>query len=214
MEIVKRVLSVGAALAALAIGHPASATTFEFFEGNNCSQDRLGGTNTIEHLRSKSDAYPILSPTIWKFAGITTSNSQPWGDEARSVLITTNWKRQREPRTGKIYIYDDPHGKKSDDWVIIVIQDAEQIPASGLCIGTFERPFDRNGVFLERHPQNGLDGKISYITSLCQAACRENLTTDPNPPPPPRPRLVVKKREGAQALTPEQARMLKRRPGT
>ena len=212
MRLGKWILTGAASLAMFAASQSAHAATLEFFEGNNCTQDRLGGTNTIEHLRSGGDAYSILSPEIWKFAGITTSNSQPWGDEARSVLITTNWKRQREPRTGKIYIYDDPHGKKSDDWVVIVIRDAEQIPANGLCIGTFERPFDRNGVFLERHPQNGLDGKISYITALCQATCRGNLTTDPNPPPPPRPRLVVKKRDGAQALTPEQARLLKRRP--
>jgi len=111
MRIGKRVLLVAAAtFSAIAGGQSAHAATLEFFEGNNCSQDRLGGTNTIKHLRGGGDAYPILSPTIWKFAGITTSNSQPWGDEARSVLITTNWKRQREPRTGRIYIYDDRRG--------------------------------------------------------------------------------------------------------
>ena len=207
-------LLIGAALAVVAAitAQSASAATLEFFEGNNCTQNKLGGTNTISHIGMSADSYAVLSPTVWKFAGITTSNSQPWNDEARSVLITTNWKRQREPRTGRIVIYDSPKADKSDDWVAIIIQDAEQIPASGLCIGTFERPFDRNGVFLERHPQNGLDGKISFISSQCNAACRANLTTDPNPPPPPKPKLVIKPVEpGSKKLSPEAARALKKR---
>lgn len=188
---------------------PANAVVFEFFEGNNCTQDRLGGFNTIEHIGDKIDYRYVLSPTVWKFAGITTSNSQPWGDEARSVRITSNWRRQREPRTARLEVYDNPDGKRDDDWVAIIVRDAELIPAEGMCIRTFERPLDRNGVFLERHPQNGLDGKISFIRSICNAGCRTNLTTDPNPPPPPKPKLVIKEQEGKK-LSRDTARDLKR----
>lgn len=168
-----------APLTAMLFAAPASAATFEFFEGNNCTQKKLGGVNTMDHLQHGRDKITVLSRNIVNFAGIPVSSRQPWNDEARSVRITTDWRRQKEPRTSRVAIYDSPDARRDDDWAVIVVRDVMLIPPDGVCVGSFERRFDRDGVFLERHPQNGLDGKISFIISHCDAGCRANVARNP-----------------------------------
>lgn len=169
-----------AAILALAAPAAAHASTFEFYEGNNCTQDKLGGINLDDHLTSGQDEITILSGSVLRIVGIPIGSRQPWHDEARSVRVTTGWTHTREPRTARISIYDSPDAKRDDDWVVIRVSDATQIPPEGICIGSFEKNFDQAGVYLERHPKNGLDGKISYVGSTCDAACRDDLTPDPN----------------------------------
>lgn len=190
MRVVRKAIGSAIFASAFAVATPASATIIEFYEGNNCTQKKLGGANLRVHLDNDADRVVILSRNIVRAIGIPISNANPWNDEARSARITTNWRAVREPRGISVTIYDSPDAKKNDDWARIVIRDATLIPPEGVCIGSFERNFDRNGVYLERYPHNGLDGKISYIQSNCDAACRANLTPDPSPPA--RPKLVVK----------------------
>lgn len=168
-----RLVLAAAAIAACACS-PAHAATFEFFEGNNCTQQKLGGLNTIDH-RAGRDRITVLSRVFRTGALPIPLPVQAWNDEARSVRITSEWRRQQEPRTARVSLYDSPARKKTDDWVVVVVRDVTQIPAAGICVGSFERRFDRDGVFLERHPNNGLDGKISYIASDCNAACRADI---------------------------------------
>ena len=47
----------------------------------------------------------------------------------------------------------------------------EDMPERGVCVRSFENNFNRDGVRLERYPQNGIDGKISRIETRCDASC-------------------------------------------
>ena len=170
----KLALSV-AALVGIIAASPAQAASFQFFEGNNCrqkalgviDQDRMNGAARSYLLRAGNQSF--LSTGTW----------HGWNDEARSVRITSNWQTVSEPRRMTLTLFDSPGEKKDDDWARIVVSDATLIPPEGVCVGSFERPFNRNGISLERHPDNGLDGKVSVIYLDCDAACRANMTAVP-----------------------------------
>lgn len=163
-----RTIAAAAIIAASAWGAPACAASFQFFEGNNCTQAALGAINHEQ------------------LAGYTGRSLVPgqfgWNDEARSVLIRSNWRTTVEPRQMDIEIFDSPEWSKDDDWVKIVVKDAMLIPPEGVCVKSFERPFNRDGVYIELHPNNGLDGKVSRISLNCDAACYASKTALPVPP--------------------------------
>lgn len=157
-----------AIIATSAWGAPAYAASFQFFEGNNCTQAALGAIN-----HEKLAGYSKWSLVPGQFG---------WNDEARSVLIRSNWRTTVEPRQMDIDIFDSPEWSKDDDWVKIVVKDAMLIPPEGVCVKSFERPFNRDGVYIELHPNNGLDGKVSRISLNCDAACYASKTVLPVPP--------------------------------
>lgn len=203
--------AIGAFALVVAVTTPASASIIEFYEGNNCTQKKLGGLNTAEHLSTGKDKVIILNRDIIRVMGIPMSNAHPWNDEARSARITSNWRDEREPRTSYVSIFDNPNASKGDDWARIHIRDATLIPPEGVCVGSFERNFSREGIYLERYPHNGLDGKVSVVNSWCNSACRANLTPDSNAAATT-PKLVITRRaKGGKKLSPRAARILKRR---
>mgnify|MGYP003575408351 CR=1 FL=1 len=160
------------ALGLMVAAAPAAATDFQFFEGNNCSQDGLFGYESRTQVDLKYDLYDARRGRA--------------NDEARSVRVTSNWKHRPDTRRFELKIADHPSGSGSDDYVILVIDDVRKIPADGVCIGSFERNFDRHGIRLERHPRNGLDGKVSYVYGICNAACRADIAV----PDKPRPTMI------------------------
>lgn len=162
----KRLLGMALATAACGAAQPAAAITFEFYEGNNCTQKMVGGYNAVENSLGKRDH------------GVdVTAMLRGNNDEARSLKISTSWPRVRDTSGFNLQIYDSPDKAKDDDWVVVYVIDPKQLPPGGLCIGSFERNFDRNGVFMWRNPRNGLDGKVSALTLQCDI-CRRVLTPD------------------------------------
>lgn len=163
---------------ACAVATPASAASFQFFEGNNCTQKVLGAID--QDTRQGSTVYDreyLLRSGGESF--FSNSSFHNWNDEARSVRITSNWRTVSEPRRISVSVFDSPDEKTNDDWARITVTDAMLIPEEGVCVGSFQRPFARYGITLERHPSNGLDGKVSVIYLDCNAACRANKTTLP-----------------------------------
>lgn len=180
-----RTLISAAALAMLSFTHQANAAIVEFFEGNNCTQDLLMSLDTatmgVQKLPLKDHRVLGTFTVGGGLKGIPVvpgvlSIRSGLNDEIRSARISSNWRRQQEPRGGRITVFDSPEGRTNDDWVVMVIHDATLIPEEGVCVGSFERNFDRDGVYLERHPHNGLDGKISMIHTECGVDCTSNLT--------------------------------------
>lgn len=167
-------LSVSA-LMGIAAACPAQASSFQFFEGNNCTQKALGAIDQ-DRMNGGARSY-LLRAGNQSF--LSTGTWHGWNDEARSVRITSNWRTVSEPRRMVLTLFDSPGEKKDDDWARIVVSDATLIPAEGVCVGSFERPFGRNGISIERHPDNGLDGKVSVIYLDCNSACRADMTAVP-----------------------------------
>ncbi len=171
-------LALIAAPPLLCAAAPANAAIFEFYEGNNCTQRKLGSVDTALHdkrlmpvwninLQKNAGVPNVLLPfVVWKFGG--------WNDEARSVRVSTNWRHVAEHRRAQLTVYDSPHGSKSDDWVRIIIDDVQRVPDRSVCVGSLENNFNRDGVRLERHPKNGIDGKISLIETICDIVCVRN----------------------------------------
>ena len=167
-----------AAILPMAWAAPAEAAIFEFYEGNNCTQKKLGSVDTALHDKrvlpfwsvnlQKNAGIPnaLLPFVVWRFGG--------WNDEARSVRVSTNWRHTAEHRRAQVTVYDSPGGSTSDDWVRIIVDDVQRVPERGVCVGTLENNLNRDGVRLERHPKNGIDGKISRIETLCDIACVRN----------------------------------------
>lgn len=108
-----------------------------FFEGNSCTQDRVGSLDA----------------------------SQPWNlNLKKSTRIDNDEIRSARllmvPRGTVIRVYDSPEGKKSDDWTeISVLRTVPQIS-----INTFEASVSTSDMTQVFHKHNGLDGKISRIT--------------------------------------------------
>ncbi len=151
-----RVCGIAAALAA----QPAAAITFEFYEGNNCRQKMVGAYNYLPLGTGRRDQGTNIT------AALRGNN-----DEARSLKVSTSLPRVTDVNGVNLQIYDSPSSKRDDDFVVLYITDPRQIPAQGLCINSFERNFDRNGVFMWRQPRNGLDGKVSSLILQCDT-CR------------------------------------------
>lgn len=182
-------LTLAFAIGSLAIATPSHAVIFQFYEGNNCTQDSLGSLD-VDKLVDDNEtivALNLANPSARAMALLNPAFLPAllrggWNDEARSVRIISNWRVVREPRTARLLVADSPSGSTNDDWTVIRVTDATQIPESGLCIGSFERPFNRSGVTVELHPHNGLDGKVSHLELRCDTACRRDLTPDLNAP--------------------------------
>ena len=147
-------------LAAVFAAQPAAAITFEFYEGNNCRQKMVGAYNYKLQGTGRRDQGTDITAAL-------RGNK----DEARSLKITTGLPRVTDVKGVNIQIFDSPSHQLNDDFVVVYIVDPRQIPAQGLCIGSFERNFDRNGVFMWRQPRNGLDGKVSSLKLQCDT-CR------------------------------------------
>ena len=83
-------------------------------------------------------------------------------DEARSLRILKSVKSG-----ARVYVYDDPKAKETDDWTKITITDSSFIPPEGYCLRTFENnflnPSENFGIRVEYIQKNGLDGKISRV---------------------------------------------------
>lgn len=153
---------------------PAHAATFEFYEGNNCTQKKLGSVDTTLHDKQGA----TWSLNLQRFGGIPTPllphvfwRTGGWNDETRSVRVTTKWRNQSEHRRARLTVFDSPSGSTRDDYVRVIVDDVRNIPERGVCVRSFENNFNRDGVRLERYPQNGIDGKISRIESRCDASC-------------------------------------------
>lgn len=217
-------LLAAAILAAASTGTPAQAVIFEYFEGNNCTQKKLGASD-VGNLRNEvlgwnmkrvgEDLRRVALVFVPFIAPIMTNT---YNDEIRSLRVTSNWRTLREQRSAVIAVYDDPNGKTNDDWAKLYVSDATLIPDEGVCIGSFERAFSGYGMRLERHPNNGLDGKISHIKFFCDAACRGNLTPDPTPVAtatqplaPAKPKFVPSSPRAGAPLSKEARDALKRR---
>ena len=166
--------SMFALLATLIAAAPAHAATFEFYEGNNCTQKKLGSIDTALHNASRPTAtlnlqqfngipMPLVPFVFWRSGG--------WNDEARSVRVTSKWRNRLEHRRARVTVFDSPGGSTGDDYVRVIVDDVRNIPEAGICVRSFERNFNRDGVRLDRFPQNGIDGKISRIETKCDASC-------------------------------------------
>lgn len=158
---------------------PADAATFEFYEGNNCTQTKLGSIDTGLH----TPAQPTMSLNLQQFSGIPMPllafvfwRSGGWNDEARSVRVTSKWRTRSEYRRADLSVWDHPRGPAGsrDDYVRVIVDDVRSVPERGVCVGSFENNFNRGGVRLERFPQNGIDGKISRIVTKCDANCQND----------------------------------------
>ena len=218
-------LLAAAILAAASTGTPAQAVIFEYFEGNNCTQKKLGAgdsskmTSDVARTNLRLPGRD-LATAIVVFASPWAAPllSGGYNDEIRSVRVTSNWRTVREPRSAAIAFYDDPKGAEDDDWARLYVSDATLIPDEGVCVGSFEKAFSRYGLRLERHPKIGLDGKISHIKFFCDAACRGNLTPDQTPVAtttqplaPAKPKYVPSERRPGPPLSKEARDALKRR---
>ena len=185
-----KILLGAMAFAAFAAASPAHAVIFQYFEGNNCTQKRLGASDVGElaNWNMDSNSWNLKakqaterSVIIFFAPFLNPFTPKTFNDEIRSVLVLSNWRTVREARNPTFTVYDSPEGRTNDDWARIHVTDASLIPEEGVCVGTFEKAFNKYGVRLERHPVNGLDGKISHLEVSCDAACRTNLTPDQTP---------------------------------
>ena len=112
---------------------PASPS-FDFYEGNNASQ------NLVCSLEAKNSRAINFK-----------NHSQCDNDEARSIVLYSLNAGH------KLTVYDNPDGKKNDDWTeIIVKRDIKR-----KVINTFQRSFEDSDVRVIYHKDNGLDGKVS-----------------------------------------------------
>ena len=108
----------------------------EFFEGNDCTEDRLGSVPYLAGGYNLRDGQPIPN------------------DEARSLRLV-NVKR------GVIKLFDTPGGKVDADWTeILVLADV-----STYSVGTFNIASNDGTVQVIPHGGN-LDGKVSHIDVL------------------------------------------------
>jgi hypothetical protein len=113
----------------------ASAATIEFYEGNNASQDRICSLD-------------VSSDRQVRFSGDNCSN-----DEARSMVL------YNLPPGQVIKIYDNPEGRKEDDWVEIYVK--RLVPR--LVVQSFEQALDNTDLRIRYFRNDGLDGKVSYV---------------------------------------------------
>lgn len=105
----------------------------EFFEGNDCTEDRLGSVPYLAGGYDLRDGQPIPN------------------DEARSLRLVN-------VKPGLIKLFNTPGGKVDADWTeILVLKEV-----STQDVGTFDRAYNNGVVQVIPHGGN-LDGKVSHI---------------------------------------------------
>lgn len=110
-----------------------------FYEGNNCTQD----------IKAKLRSYSSHDINCKK------SNNCD-NDEIRSVLLMSYGKSRYT-----LKVFDHPDGKQNDDWSVLKVDTTKFVGSQ--CVKTFEKDRNLQGVEVDFHKDNGLDGKISRI---------------------------------------------------
>ena len=109
-----------------------------FWEGNNCSEDPVGG------MTDRSGSFVTDDLTNGGFDN----------DEARSLFLSG-------VKAGTIIrVYDDSSGSQNDDWTQIFAKSNVST-----CLGTFESSFSNSSLRVDHHPDDNLDGKVSLVTT-------------------------------------------------
>ena len=108
----------------------------DLFEGNNGSQNRV-----------------CTLPGRQASINFKNSGSACANDEARSLVL------HRVPVGTVIRVYDDPDGKRRDDWSEIEVVELQDF----ITVPTFQRPVDTGPFRLRYFRNNGLDGKVSRL---------------------------------------------------
>jgi hypothetical protein len=110
-----------------------------WFEGNNGSQ------NVVRRdTYSNSNRYYIAS---------NLKKEKGQNDEIRSALL------EYVPEGSEISVFDNPDGKKNDDWTIIYVKQYKR----KILIRHFEENVNNNDYRMEFSRKNGLNGKISRV---------------------------------------------------
>jgi len=110
-----------------------------FYEGNNCKQG----------VKARFDSHSDNNVNCKK-------SDRCVNDEVRSVKLWSYGKSKF-----KITVYDNPDGKKNDDWTTIEVDTTKFVGKQ--CLKTFEKDIKMKGVKSNFHKDNGLDGKVSRI---------------------------------------------------
>lgn len=108
----------------------------DLFEGNDGSQNRVC---TITGRPASMN---------FKSAGSACAN-----DEARSLVL------HRIPVGTVVRVYDDPDGRRRDDWSEIEITELRDF----IVVPSFQRPIDSGPIKLRYFRNDGLDGKVSRL---------------------------------------------------
>lgn len=122
-------------------------------EGNDCTQELVGS------LPLTKDIFTV-----------NFKDNKPGfdNDEARSLSVRSDKGALNLPvKAGtKILLFDNPEGKKNDDWVEITFKRDPKnqgvYPGDAYCIRTFEKDSENDIVKVDYHKDNGLNGKVSY----------------------------------------------------
>lgn len=122
-------------------------------EGNDCTQELVGSL-----------------PLPRDIFNVNFKDNKPGfdNDEARSLSVRSDKGALNLPvKAGtKILLFDNPEGKKDDDWVEITFKRNPKnqgiYPGDAYCIRTFEKDYEDNVVRIDYHEDNGLNGKVSY----------------------------------------------------
>jgi hypothetical protein len=77
-------------------------------------------------------------------------------DEAKSMVLTGFFKKGT-----RIFLYDNPDGKRSDDWFEIEFKD--DMVNVRYVIPSFELSFKDRFIWATYHKKNGLNGKVSRM---------------------------------------------------
>lgn len=115
---------------------------YTFYEGNNATQDNLGSLNTIPGVN-----YDL------KKSGAPIEN-----DEIRSMVLGKGVQAG-----AALAVYDSPEASMDDDWCVIQVKQ-NITDAHGYVIGSFEKDQSNDRIYQNYHKDNGLDGKISYLS--------------------------------------------------
>jgi len=113
-----------------------------FYEGNDATKDNLGSIS----------ATPGVNYDL-KASGAPIQN-----DEARSVVIGKGVQAG-----AALAVYDSPNASMSDDWCVIQVKTTITAPG-GHTVGTFESDTNDDTIYTDYHKDDGLDGKVSYIS--------------------------------------------------
>jgi hypothetical protein len=108
----------------------------DLHEGNGCSQDLLASVTYKKGRRINFKKSKTIE-----------------NDEARSCSL------HDLPVGAVVRFFDNPKGKKDDDWCEITVKKSHQ----QYCVGSFERTYEDDFVRVTYHKDNGLDGKVSRM---------------------------------------------------
>ncbi len=113
---------------------------YTFYEGNDGTQDNLGtlGYAPGANYDLKSSGAPIDN------------------DEARSVILNSGL-----PQGSGLVVFDSPDASMDDDWCQIQVL---QTLNTAYTIDSFEQNLSNDTIKQTYHKDNGLDGKVSYIS--------------------------------------------------